>query len=410
MQTTVKRWNFHLLQTITLLLLFFAGMNVGNRYYYFCFVATALFIGLRRSYVFDLQLIALLLLSLFLVCFSPSTQSFSITATIKPFLYPMAYLVGRNFFMGKQRHDFEGKQKQITAICIILSAGPFIHYFINYLLNFDSVERNTVDVWTGTVLSATNQAALACMMLGVAIALLFAKTKLYVKIAAFVSLAVIFLYNLVLSGRTLFVMAAIIVLACVLYSAMETKSVQTVIGIVALLLVVAVIVGIIYAGNLFGIADYIEGSNFYARFFDDTEEDMFSTTRGELKAAYFEHFSEGIWGGAHIYSLTGRYAHDLFLDTYDEAGIFALLAVICFMTRSAYVLLKMLKNRNCSFAIRLLMLCLYVALYAEFCVEPILQGVPWLFALFCFIHGMFENINCDMKRQKHSITDRSLLS
>ena len=73
---------------------------------------------------------------------------------------------------------------------------------------------------------------------------------------------------------------------------------------------------------------------------------MLSTTRGERKLAYFEHFSEGIWGGGRINSLVGGYAHDLFLDTYDEAGIFALLGVICFMARSAYVLLKMLKNRN----------------------------------------------------------------
>lgn len=397
---SIKRYGFSTLQVVTLLLLFLAGLNIGNKYFYFCFVATGMFILMCRKITLDIQVVALLILSFSWMLFSPDLSELSLTAFIKPFLYPMAYVAGRNFFFGTPQVKDAHKQSLMIPIFVLLSVGPFIHYLFNYLSNLGSVNRNTVDIWSGTVLSATNQAALACMMLGVSLAFLFISTKVYVTIFSVASLVIIFLYNLILSGRTLLITAALIILVCIIYYFVEIKVVERKVKIIGIVLVLAIIIYFIITYNVFGITEYLENSNIYLRFVNKKREEILSSSRTQFKVAYMKNFWEGIFGGCHIKDIVNRYAHDLFLDTYDEAGIFALIAVIYVIVRSFYVLLKCIKNKNIDFKIRIVMLSLYISLYAEFFVEPILQGVPWLFTLFCFIHGVVESLFYDLRTQK----------
>lgn len=392
MNMSLRHSAFNILQTITLFLLFFAGLNVGNAYFYWCFIATFVFIALRRTVIVDMQTVSLLILSLSWFLFSPDMETVSLTAIIKPFLYPMAYVAGRSFFMGSDQLHYDRKQKMVMPIFVVLSLGPFLHYFLNYLKNWDSINRNTVDIWTGTVLSATNQAALGCMMLGIALSLLFLDIPKYMKALSIGSLIIIFLYNLILSGRTLFIMAALIILACIVYNFVTTRSVGQKFKIISLVLILGVVFYFIYIYNLLGIKTYIEKSNIYLRFLNKRDEYIYTSERVQFKIDYLKNFMFGLWGRCRIKAIVGRYAHDLFLDTYDEAGIFALIGVLYFMIRSVRTLLKCLRNDTIDFKIRLTMLAVYISLYSEFLIEPILQGVPWLFMLFCFIHGIMENI------------------
>ena len=391
MKISKKRYDFNILQILTLLLLFFSGVNIGNKYFYFCFLATVIFIALNKALIVDRQVIILLILALAWILFASDMQTFSLTSIIKPFLYPMAYMVGRSFLVNKNQSAFEIRQKLIVPILILLSAGPFVHYLLNFLTNLNSDNRNTIDIWTGTMLSATGQAALACMMLSISLAVLFISTKAYVKLISVGCLIIIFLYNLILSGRTLFMMTAFIVLIGVIYYLKELKGADKKIQVIGAILICACALFFAYLYNLFGIADYIEKSNMYLRFFGKNKEDVFSDTRMKWKMLYLDNFWMGIFGGAQIRKYTGKYAHDIFLDTYDEGGVVALFAMVYFIIRSVYVLIKCIKNKEIDFKFRFLMLSLYLSLYIEFLLEPILQGVPWLFALFCFIHGLIES-------------------
>ena len=87
------------------------------------------------------------------------------------------------------------------------------------------------------------------------------------------------------------------------------------------------------------------------------------------------------------------YAHDIFLDTYDESGIFALIAVFLYIVSSIIGLFKTIKNKNISFKLRQIVLCVYVISYMAFMIEPILQGAPWFFASFCIMDGALTVIN-----------------
>ena len=164
------------------------------------------------------------------------------------------------------------------------------------------------------------------------------------------------------------------------------------------------LISILLSFNVFGLCDYLENSNLYYRFLNKSSDEFFSSGRFELKQAYFQNFTDALFGGSKLKTISGKYAHDLFLDTYDEAGIFALVAVTAFIFRSLWVFFKCLKNIFLDINIKLVILSTYISFYLQFLIEPILQGVPWLFMLFCVVHGMLESFYSDIK-SKNCVTD-----
>ena len=123
-----------------------------------------------------------------------------------------------------------------------------------------------------------------------------------------------------------------------------------------------------------------------------SREEIFSSGRIRVKFEHLKRFKLALLGGSKIKNSGVGYAHDLLLDTYDEAGVFAFLALICFMISSVRTLLKCLKDMQMQLSYRTAVLSLYVAFFVEFFVEPIIQGLPWLFMLFCCVCGIVTQV------------------
>ena len=87
----------------------------------------------------------------------------------------------------------------------------------------------------------------------------------------------------------------------------------------------------------------------------------------------------------------GEYAHDILLDTYDQCGIFAFLALIVLFVINIYQTARFVFDRRFSFNVRLLVLCVSIVFAVEFFIEPILQGITWFFCAFCFMQGVIAN-------------------
>ena len=99
-----------------------------------------------------------------------------------------------------------------------------------------------------------------------------------------------------------------------------------------------------------------------------------------------------MWGGENINTLFGHRAHDLYLDTYDEAGLIALITIAIYIICSLSRMVKCLKCKSLSTQVKLLIACVYVACNIQFWLEPILRGVPWLLASYCFIDGAVSRL------------------
>lgn len=377
-----------------IVLFFFAlaTMNVINRYYYFAYIAVGLFcIKQNRRFKLDAGPVAMLfLLAASWVLFSPESTA-SIFGLIKPFTYLLCYIVGNSLLdddinYGKDKTPLKLFYITVTAV----ATGSLAHYLLNWVTNRNYGSRNTIDIWVGTEMAATGQAALACLPLGLAIACLFIKTGKKIKIASIAAILLILGYNLVLSGRTLLIMFAVIVLVALFHKLSTLKEGRA--RLIALFIAIILLIVFVYQTNLFNVRSYIEGSPLYDRFFSDkSDEDVEDDERLDRKIYYLKNFDRHLFGGAHLLEEIG-YSHDIILDTHDEGGIFAFVGMLGYLFISLGHLVRCLKDKSLSFEFRNIVLCVYVIVYLEFMVEPILQGMPWLFATFCLIDGYVARV------------------
>ncbi len=389
---------FTLAQKIILLFMFLGAINFVGRYYYCVYIAFLLFMAFEKGKIRpSVSLFSLVLLSLFVLLFDDSWSG--ITDMIKPFTYPICFVMGYNLLNVQNNVTVESKEKALGNIIFLVAFANFIHFALNMITNFGSLSRNTIDFWTKSILSATGQMALACLAIGVACAFLFSNSKPGHKVLSVIILTIILAYNLILAGRTLIVMIAGILAVSYIYYMIKSddriKKLKVFIWVIAIFALIAVCYGI----DLFGIRTAVEQSNLYNRFFGEysvinVEED----SRLDYKLAYISKMLSYPFGGNHIFAEVGTYAHDLLLDTYDRSGVFTFLAVLIYIISSIANMVKILKSTNSSFFIKQLVLCTYIVLYMEFLVEPILIGMPWLFATFCFIDGAVSKLITEMSR------------
>ncbi|MBQ9963881.1 MAG: hypothetical protein IJP14_02040, partial [Clostridia bacterium] len=336
---------------------------------------------------------ALLVLGVSEILFNPDA-TYSILGALKQFAYFFCYVMGLSLVEAentKDPSDIAILQKRFYWISIMVAVGLLIHYALNWVNNYNVYEgRDTIDFWTDVPMAATGQAAIACIPLSIAIACIFMPTNRWIKLASWATVAVVLGYNLILAGRTAFLITGILLLIAFAHYFLKIKNGRF--RLILLLLLVIAIVAILYATDTFGIRTMIEDSQFYARFFSDrSNQRLDEDQRLGRKWEYLLNMWQYPFGGKHLLGQFG-YAHDIYFDTYDEAGIFGFLAVVAFMANSVGHFLKCVKDPSLPFAFRQMVLCIYVAIYIIFFLEPVLQGMPWLFTSFCVIDGCISRM------------------
>lgn len=378
------------LTALLLLFLFLASLDVGNKYYYFVFAAFLIFtLKPGKSFRVDASTSSLFMFAIFWMFFSPTAKE-TVLGVIKPFTYLICYIMGYCFFdEAVIKKDNASLLKDFYKLVVIVSAGSFFHYLLNWYINGDATERDTIDIWTGEVRAATGQASFACLALAIAVACLFSKTGVKVKAVSLITVALAFGYNFVLSGRTL-IFIALVLAAISFLHLLHTKKKGRMKALIILLVIILTIV-FIYNNNIFGIKSFVESSLLYERFNGENSTYTGEDRRWDRKIYYLKNFFDHPFGGVHFRDDVG-YAHDVFLDTYDEAGIFTFTAVIIYISASISHLIKCMKNKTLPFVFRQIILCVYIALYIEFMIEPVFQGIPALFAMFCLIDGALSKV------------------
>ena len=373
---------------LILICMFFGALNLINRYYYCVYIAALLFlITPKRRVDFNFEFLILMIFSIALLVFDPASQN-KFTSMIKPFTYPLCYVMGTSIFLSPKPNSTEliQEEKNIANVIYVLSAGTLLHFILNMITNREITDRNVIDFWTRMEMSATGQATLACLMIGVSIAFLFSKVGKTKKFMAVVALVLIVMYNLTLAGRTIFmliIITAVFALLCTLILT-HKRFFKSIIVVVLLVLLVF----ILYQRDIFGIKTMFETSNFYDRFFDGSyNQEWGDDSRMTHKMAYVKYFFDYPWGGSHIREIYGHSAHDLYFDTYDESGIFAFLAIVIYIVSSLVRMIRCLKSKPLTFKTKLLISCTYLVCNIQFWLEPITRGMPWLLASYCFIDG-----------------------
>ena len=365
-------------------LLFLATLNIFNKMVYMIFAAFLVLLFFKKgNTVFNMTAILLILFSFALILFSDGSGIFKngIFAAIRNFMYPLTYIIGYNIC------SKEASENKFQNIMIFVGLGSFLHYILNMFINTEAVGRNTNDIWSADIVSATCQAALCCIAIGIFGAVLYSKRKPIYKILAIAGLISILVYNLVLAGRTSVALMLIVLVAGFGYYSVlnKTRRLKTILPIcfVAFFIVLAI------RFNWFGIGDYVFDSNLFERFTEETTINS-SSGRTDFKLEYLKYILIYPFGGGKIYNEVGRYAHDLLLDLYSDAGIIAAIIILVILLISLKNTFKVFKNKNISTDMKMLVFCVYIVIYIQFFLEPIMAGMPWLLALFLFYNGMIS--------------------
>lgn len=378
-------------QMIVVLLLFMMSLNFVNRFFFAAFFAVAVCIIVNHEAVcISKAMIPTLLFALSLCVFSPNAHE-SILGFIKQFTYPLCTLVGYNLVSSNRLRRAE---QQVTCLIVTLASGAYVHYILNMIKNWGgATSRNTIDFWTNTVIAATGQAALACMMVAVAIALIFSDISKRIKIAMIVILLSIVYYNLTIAGRTLFILLAVTFAIGFLSRFITLHNSVKRLKLVTLVLFTAFLATVLWSTNTFEIRTTFENSNFYNRFFTkNSGEDINEDGRLENKLEYIEQMNKYLWGGKNIHAQIGS-AHDILLDTYDEAGIFALLTIVVILVDMLKKCFNICRSPHISDSLKIMTACVISVIMLEFMIEPILAGMAWLLASYCVLYGAYSRLN-----------------
>lgn len=389
---------------IVFALLFLAAMNFYAKFFYLAFASLVFLAFFQRKLLISPVTFVYLGLG---VVMSVYNHSEGVMSMIKCFAYVALYIVGYNMTIMKTTgtpnvicYDTETSERQGYALLFVVAGGSFAHYVVNFIFNYSTnMGRNTNDIWTGEVMAATGQAAMACLMLGLAVAMVFAPPKKIYRIFGIVSIALILAYNLVLAGRTMLVMLVVLIAVAIIYvRKVFTSSVEKfklIVGFSIGILIVAVI----FAFNIGNVRDFVLSSNFFGRFGNSVETLTTDAARANRKILYIRNGYKYPLGGLNMRNQFG-YAHDLLLDGYDEYGVIGLLLLILILAFGLRELYKLIRYTNYSVQFKLALLCVYIAALLEFCIEPILAGMPWLFVCFCLINGSITGMNVNYFQNK----------
>ena len=382
-----KRYYQTTMSFVIIALLFLAAMNFDAKFFYFALGAAGVCILSGNKIKLNKFAIVYFAFSLLLALYS---YSGGLKVMLRFFAYVALYLVGYNFVFFNSQKKAEEKG---YLILLVISLGSYVHFILNYLINANAeTGRNTIDIWSKEVWNATGQAALACLMIGLAVAWLLRPKRKILRLFSVLAFVGVFLYSLILAGRTVFALIALVFVLGFVYLLFNQKSVLSSIKLIAFTVGLIFLVFVVISLNVGGIKDIIMESNLYQRFQDASLSDLFDTGRSSRKVYFLKNMLRYPFGGLHMRAEVG-YAHDLLLDAYDEFGLLAFLLLVAILVKGLLGLFKLCRNKSVSLCYRMAFLCIYAAVLMEFCVEPILAGMPWLFVCYCLMNGLIDGIN-----------------
>lgn len=381
-------------------LLFLAAMNFQAKFFYFVYFSFFVILVMQKRLRIDRTAILYLCTCGIMALYN---RNEGLLSMIRCFAPCCLYLVGLNLnpieaapgAVALRRSENRG-----YALLAAISAGSFAHYGMNFLYNLGtSMGRNTNDIWTGQRMAATGQNALACLMMGFAVSMLFLPRKKWHRLAAVGMIGLMLLYNLVLSTRTMLVIMAALIAIGVLYFWNHAEFGIRRMKLVSMMVLFVLGAGAAYGLNVGGIRDYLLDSPLFNRMGGSLSTVLDNDSRTNTKLMFLKNMYRYPFGGLHLRAKY-QYAHDLLLDGYDEYGVVTFLLLIAILILGAVQVYRLLRKTTYSDTFKLALLLIYTAVLLEFTVEPIFAGMPWLFSCYCLVNGCVAGMNKSYDRSR----------
>lgn len=367
--------------------MFVISTNLINQFFV---LATGIFVIAALYYALDVKLSkSLAVLLAYAVADMVGIMiggSVLLATLMRPFYFILFFVLGKTI-------SKDGNRKICLYMILAMAFGAAAHGIANFIMNYMEYGmsphfRNLPDIWTGEALAATGQGALFAPFAGVLFYGIFCTRKLLSKMIFVAVLVCLCLYNMMTASRTVFVLLAISLVVCLyIYMSQKRGDARVVIWLLGIIIVGAVV----YMFNLFGIKEFIEDTALTKRI-DSMEGSFFDSSRTDKMWHYITHMYQSPFGGRFIKEEYHFYAHNLFLDLYDEAGFLGLFFMLWFCIIILKKMWQFIKFKWVDMPFKIITIGMMLSIFLQMMAEPVLEGMPWMFAMFCVLSGIVEGL------------------
>ncbi|ERJ10936.1 hypothetical protein [Haloplasma contractile] len=309
------------------------------------------------------------------------------------------YLIGpvTIYFMGYT--VVKGNTGFIFKTVLMIIMGNFIHGTLNMIKYFQRYgfistvagPRIIPDIWTGVEFTATIQGTKFTLMLGLLFySILLITNKGNKKFGFLIILLIIFslFVAFILGNRTAIAILLINFAAnIVLYNFSCKKFDQNRFKVINFILFILLIIFVFYTSNIFNIKEFIQSSTWYLR---SNSMELTDDPRIEAYKNVLVQIVRYPLGGYRMHLGNVNYVHNLWLDVIYATGLIPFIFLVLYTLQVMYSLLEVIRNNYISIDLKILLFSTYLAFILNFMVEPILEGVPFMFLSFCLINGMVK--------------------
>ena len=347
-----------------------------------------------------------------LVIFAAAFFTFSLqnglSAGISAIGCPMAYYIGLR--MQNKQMEMPQAEKHLKSVTVLLVAGMTCHAVVNFLyelVRFGGINSGAVhyDFFSlGAQTSATGAATYLTLFAGVIFYLIMESNSVKKWIAGILLIVIAFAYDMILGGRTFFALVGVSFALSVIVYIWGQKDDKKKIKAIGKLILIALVLGAV------AIVVYIRYQDTITRMFESTylfhrisyakvseSQDLFSffksSDRGNVRNQYINLMFDYPFGGRKILGEIGLYAHELWLDIFDSAGIVPFVLIWIITLQITFCNIRYIFNKEVPIENRVLIVGITTAVTVQFFFEPILTGCRALLFSYFLICGMVKNQN-----------------
>lgn len=304
------------------------------------------------------------------------------------------------FYLGYQR-GLKGIQI-IKADVTVMMFGSFLHGAMNVFVNRgkDVLEisgRAYDDIYGGTV-SATIQNLFFVLSSALLFYFLVCEKRPLLKIGGVFAGLFGMYASVVNASRTILVVSAAIFVLCLIAYLLGRFGIGGglyrffVIGI-SVAIVACLVIGL----DLFGICEWFANTALGRReSISSGSASIWNNPRWIYTRDIIKLIPQYPFGNIPY----ANYAHNLWIDIAKEAGIIPLLLYLAFTILSAVQGIAFFRNKAYHLNDRIFAISVIVAYLLVFCTEPIIEGAPLTFSIFCFVVGGISAVRRRTKMEK----------
>lgn len=284
--------------------------------------------------------------------------------------------------------------EKICFYIVFIALFMALHAMMNMAYNYSQLgvlaiaERTAYDFWTQDISAATGQASKLTPFIACSFYLIFYNKNTYLRLLSVILLFATVIFDLGLAGRSALVLLLFSIVLSYFIGSMRAKKVSSSAKVLVFVGLAVVALFFAYSIDLFGIQEIFEESSFNQRFNSPSGQDIDEDDRTRRKLIFLSHLLDYPFGGQHLcYDLKVGHAHDLWLDTFDMAGLLPLLLLVGYTLASIYRAYRFY-NRPVNPYIATLVLVFFIIMNIQFYLEPIIEGSPKLLIFYCLIDSM----------------------